>query len=275
MMGRSHALSGAGIFLVGSGVYATVTQTVPNVPTLVMGTIVFTGAALAPDIDSYSATVTKSFGIFGRLIYFISNIISLFFYNISRSRYDEPKTNGHRTFFHTTIAAILAGGLVALATLSTGEVVIWDKTYSWGQVFALIVMAFCLHLALAGVFQKQLKNAKRGFGPYLLMAASWVTTLIISRILPDPDGTYAWLGLAFGLGWYIHLLGDFITKMGVPLLWPIPIRGHRWWDVSLPSFMRIEAGGTVENVLLVPLFLLMIAGGAIWNALIVLGIVGV
>jgi len=272
-MGRSHALSGAGIWLVGSAVYsATVTHEPNNIPTLILGTIVFTGAALAPDIDSYSATVTKSFGIFGRVLYFLANVVSLFFYNITRSRYDEPKTNGHRTFFHTTIAAIVMGGLVALATLSTGEVTIWDKVYSWGQVFALLIMAFCLHLALAGVFSKQLKNSKKGFGPYILMAASIGIMLIISRVLPAPEGTYAWLGLAFGLGWYTHLLGDFITKMGVPLLWPIPISGHRWWDVSLPTFMRIEAGGTVENVFLVPLFLLMIAGGAVWNVLIIMGV---
>lgn len=272
MMGRSHALSGAALWLVGSGVYAHTTHTTPNVPTLIMGTIVFTGAALAPDIDSYSATVTKSFGIFGRVMYFIANAISLFFYNVSRSRYDEPKTNGHRTFFHSTVAAIVAGGLVSLATFSTGETTILGKTYSWGQVFALLIMAFCLHLALAGVFSKQLKNSKKGFGPYILMASSIAAMLVISRVLPAPDGTYAWLGVAFGLGWYTHLLGDFITKMGVPLLWPIPIRGHRWWDLSLPTFMRIEAGGTVENVFLSPLFILMIIGGTVWDALIIAGV---
>ncbi len=272
MMGRSHALSGGALWLVGAGVYAHATHTVPNVPTLVMGTIVFTGAALLPDLDSYSATATQSFGIFGRVLYFFANAIGLFFYNISRSRNDEPKSNGHRTFFHTTVAAVIAGGLVSLATFSTGQTVILGKTYSWGQVFALLVMAFCLHLALAGIFSKQLKNAKKGFGPYILMAVSIIAMFVISRVLPAPDGTYAWLGVAFGLGWYTHLMGDFITKMGVPLLWPIPVRGHRWWNLSLPTFMRIEAGGVVETVILARLFIAMIFAGAIWDTLIIVGV---
>jgi hypothetical protein len=275
MMGRSHSLSGAGIFLVGSAVYQQSTQTPIDPAVLVMGTIVFAGAALAPDMDSYTATVTKSFSFVGRILYYLANMIGLFFYNITKTKYDEPKTNGHRTFFHTGISAILMGGLVGLATAAGGSTLIFGKEFSWGEIFALIIMAFCLHVALAGIFQTQLKKAKTGIGPFILAAASLTVTVILSRFLPDPDnaGTYAWLGLAFGGGWLVHILGDLITKMGVPLFWPLKIKGHRWYDVSLPSFMRIEAGGTFEKVFLVPLFYVMIFGGAMWNALIMLGVI--
>ena len=275
MMGRSHSLSGAGIFLVGAAVYQQATQTQLDPAVLAMGTIVFAGAALAPDMDSYTATVTKSFSFIGRILYHVANVIGLFFYNISRTKYDEPITNGHRTFFHTGISAILMGSLVALATAAQGQTPIMGKDYSWGEIFALIIVAFCLQVSLAGIFQKQLKDAKKGFGPFILAAVSITGTVILSRFMPDPDaaGTYSWLGIAFGVGWLVHILGDLITKMGVPLFWPLKIKGHRWYDVSLPSFMRISAGGTFENVFLVPLFYVMIFGGLIWNILIILHVI--
>lgn len=275
MMGRSHSLSGAGVFLVGSAVYQQATQTSIDPAVLVMGTIVFAGAALAPDMDSYTATVTKSFSFVGRILYHIANLIGLFFYNITRTKYDEPKTNGHRTFFHTGVSVLLMGALVAAATAAGGTATIFGKEFSWGEIFALAIMAFCLQVAMAGIFQTQLRKAKTGLGPFIMAAASITVTVVLSRFLPHPDqsGTYAWLGLAFGAGWLVHILGDMITKMGVPLFWPLKIKGHRWYDVAPPTFMRIEAGGTFENVFLVPLFYVMILGGAIWNALLIMGII--
>lgn len=267
MMGRSHSLSGVGIFLLGSAVVASQTHTLVDPALLAMGTIVFAGAALAPDMDSYTATVTKSFSFVGRILYHLANLVGLGVYNATRSKYDEPKTNGHRTFFHTGLSAILMGLLVSAATAAGGSVDILGKAYSWGSIFALLIVAFCLQVSMAGIFQTQLKKAKTGLGPFIMAGVSIIGTVILSRFLPNPDnaGSYAWLGVAFGLGWLIHILGDLITKMGVPLLFPIKVKGHRWWDVSLPSFMRIEAGGTVENFLLVPLFYLMIIGGLVWN----------
>lgn len=70
-------------------------------------------------------------------------------------------------------------------------------------------------------------------------------------LLPENE-TYGWLGLAVGVGWFAHLLGDAITKMGVPLAFPFKIRGKRWWDVTLPAFLRIRAGGTFEKAVLLP-----------------------
>lgn len=271
MMGRSHSLSGVGIFLTGSALWSANTGTSIDPAILAMGTIVFAGAALAPDMDSHTATVTKSFSFVGRILYYIANLIGLGIYNTTRSKYDEPKSNGHRTFFHTGLSAILMGGLVVAATAAGGSIDILDKAFSWGEIFALLIVAFCLQVSMAGIFQNKLKKAKTGLGPLIMAGVSILGTFILSRFLPNPDdaGSYAWLGIAFGLGWFIHILGDLITKMGVPLLFPLKIKGHRWWDVSLPSFMRIEAGGTVENVFLVPLFYIMIIGGLVWNIVLI------
>lgn len=265
MMGPSHAMSGAAVWLVGSAVYSVTTQTPPSAPLLIMGTVIMAGAALGPDLDSYSSTVVKSFGIFGRLFYYIVNALSVVVYNITKARHDSDKENGHRTLFHTGFMAVLVGVLAALATLSTGDVTVFGHKYLWGQFFGLIIMGVFLNLALAGLFEP-VRKARKKLGPYLMMAFSIAATFVFALVVPEANNTYAWLGIAVGGGWFIHLLGDLITKMGVPVLWPIKIMGKRWYDVSLPSFLRITAGGAVEKTLLVPGFILAIIGGGLWNA---------
>lgn len=84
-----------------------------------------------------------------------------------------------------------------------------------------------------------------------MMVASLIISAGIFYALP-PDENYLWLGAAVSFGWFMHLLGDMITKMGVPILFPIPIKGKRWWDVTLPSALRIRAGGTFEKAVLLP-----------------------
>lgn len=70
----------------------------------------------------------------------------------------------------------------------------------------------------------------------------------------------AWLGLPAGLGCLVHCLGDALTHAGVPLLWPVPIRGRRWYRVGTPKVMRFATGDSVEAWRVVPL---LIIGGAL------------
>jgi membrane-bound metal-dependent hydrolase YbcI (DUF457 family) len=120
-----------------------------------------------------------------------------------------------------------------------------------------------LHVGLAGLFEKQIKKARKTYGPYLIMLASLAATIFVSRYLPENE-RYWWLGIAASGGIIIHLLGDMITKMGIPMLWPLKFHGKRWYDVSLPSFMRISAGGQFETVVLFPIFVVVTIIGAIF-----------
>lgn len=265
MMGRAHAMSGTAIALTATaiGVGPLDARTAP-LAIIAMYTIVVAGGALAPDLDSHSSTVVRSFGIFGKLAHELTNAISLLVYNITKTKNDKPKTDSHRTFFHTTAFAILVGFIVSglSAIPAAAPFHIWDRSYTVGQLFSLLIMWFFLHLGLAGLFDFALK-ARKKFGPYLVMLASAAGTLVISRFLPENE-TYWWLGIAAAGGMLIHLLGDFITKMGVPILWPLKIRGKRWYDVALPSFMRIKAGGWVETTVLFPIFSLLTIVAAIF-----------
>jgi len=252
VMGPTHAMSGAAAALAGIAIY---TNTVgPVEPTLAATfTIMAAGAALAPDIDSGGSTVVRSFGIFGNLAHHVANSASVAVYNLTSTRKDGTISNGHRTLFHTTVMAIIMGGLVALATASTKTVDLWGENYSWGQINAVILMSVFLNLGLAGLLEKRIKRARKQFGPYLLMLGSIAGAVIMAYIMPPADGSYAFLGFAVGFGWYMHLLGDAITKMGVPMAWPIKIAGRRWYDIATPSFMRITAGEKFEMKILLPI----------------------
>ena len=67
---------------------------------------------------------------------------------------------------------------------------------------------------------------------------------------------------AVGFGSLIHCFGDAITKAGVPILWPIPIRGRRWFELSTGPF-AFRAGGGFEYAVVLPLFTIVAVVSAI------------
>lgn len=273
VMGPTHSLSGAATWLtlsafgsaiVGSGAAAGTVAGAEYLPVVVLGTAVCAGAALAPDADSHSSTYVNSLGIFGKMMYEFTNTMSLFVYNLTKTKYDAPKTNGHRTLTHTAPFALLMGVIVSALSVLPGTVDLFGKEFAVGQLFSLGFMTLFLHLALAGVFEKQIKKARKKYGPYVLMVSSAALTIATASFLPE-DETYGWLGAAVALGYFVHCLGDMITKMGVPLIMPIKIKGKRWYDVTLPAFCRIRAGGAFEYAVLLPLFTIITFLGAAYH----------
>jgi hypothetical protein len=74
-----------------------------------------------------------------------------------------------------------------------------------------------------------------------------------------------WIGVAVGLGMFVHCLGDSLTRSGCPWLWPLPIRGETWYELRLPKLFRFRTGGWVERLVIAPLLLaaavLLLPGG--------------
>lgn len=258
MMGKSHAMSAAAVALttVALGVGPIDASTTP-LAVICLYTAVAIGGSLWPDWDSHGSTVVRSFGIFGKAIHEFVNGVGTLIYNVTRvHKYEQAKTGGHRTFFHTPVAAILTGLAISGLSALPGHVDLFGKGFTVGQLASLVIMWLFLHVGLTGIFEKSIKKAKKAIGVYLVMVVSLAATFAVSFFLP-PNENYWWLGIAATGGIIIHLLGDMITKMGIPMLWPIKIHGKRWYDVSLPSFMRITAGGEFEKLVLFPIFSLV------------------
>lgn len=249
MMGPSHAMSAAAVWLTGTIAYTNITGNDVPLPVVAMSTAICAGAALWPDLDQHNSTVIKSFGIFGKGAHHVVNEASMVVYDATKTKYDGDRDNGHRTLMHTTPMAILTGLLVSWLASLGGTTEVLGKAFTNGQLFSLFIMWIFMHLALGGLFEAQMRKTRKKYGPYAMLAGSGVFTLITASMLPAGE-TYGWLGIAIGAGMLIHCLGDLVTKMGTPSVWPFKVKGKRWYDVALPSFMRITTGGGVEKVLL-------------------------
>lgn len=69
-----------------------------------------------------------------------------------------------------------------------------------------------------------------------------------------PDAGYLGflVGLAVAVGCVTHCLGDALTEMGCPFLFPLPIAGETWYELGPPKILRFKTGGTVENMIVFP-----------------------
>jgi len=47
----------------------------------------------------------------------------------------------------------------------------------------------------------------------------------------------------------VHLLGDIITRAGVPIMWPLPLGKYMWRMVGVPNRLAVKVGGRMEGFL--------------------------
>jgi membrane-bound metal-dependent hydrolase YbcI (DUF457 family) len=240
MMGPSHALSGAAAWLAGSWAVAEFANYHQTPLEVAVGTAVCAGGALLPDLD-LSGRVTSGEGgatvahTFGRLSLFLAECIekfSLGIYDATKTRYDPRRHNGHRTFTHTIPFTLGVGFGTTWACAAGGK---------WAVIGILF---FTLALALRGLLHTWAEKA--GWVPITILsaAAAYGTYLLLPA-----DRGYPLLGVAVGVGCFVHLLGDIITRAGVPIMWPIPIGHYMWHMVGLPNRIAVKVGGKSESLL--------------------------
>jgi membrane-bound metal-dependent hydrolase YbcI (DUF457 family) len=250
MMGSSHALSGAAVWLTGSLVMeysgAINGQTALE---LAVGTAVCAGGALLPDLDLSGRVTTGQGGAtvahtFGRVSLFLAEVIekfSLGVYDVTKRHRDPHRENGHRTFTHTIIFNLGVG------------VGTWQLALHYGKWAVIGIMFLMTGLALRGLFEKWAERA------------GWVIITIVSAVCAfyvfenlDPHRGYPLLGVAVGVGGLVHLAGDVVTTHGCPLFWPIPVaRKQNWHCIGVPDALAVEVGGKVETIVLRTIFIVI------------------
>jgi membrane-bound metal-dependent hydrolase YbcI (DUF457 family) len=256
MMGPAHALSGAAVWLAGSWAAREYFDYGQSATTIAIGTAVCAGAALLPDLDlsgkvthnQGGATVARSFGVFSLFVAEVIEKVSLGIYNVTKMRHDPHRENGHRTATHTVPFAILMGGLATWLASNFGR---------WAVIVILFLM---FGFALRGLFHRWAQRAGWTLITLLSAGAAYGAFLL----LPTQNRGYEMIGIAVGVGCFVHLMGDIITRAGVPILWPLPTGGKRMWRmIGLPNRISIEAGSWVETRVLAVLFaLISLAAGA-------------
>src|SRR5699024_3538663 len=151
----------------------------------------------------------------------------------TRARKDPRTTHGRRTATRALWFAFLAGaGTAALVS-------------SFGKNAAIGVLFFMLGLALRGLAPDWSRKQDWLYVTGLSLALA----VVVWFALPASVSSTA-LGAAVATGVVVHLLGDMITKRGVPLLGGIVrIGGKRWRNFRPPGRLRVRAGGGADKLL--------------------------
>jgi Predicted membrane-bound metal-dependent hydrolase (DUF457). len=92
-------------------------------------TAVCAGSALLPDLDVSGrvfrnrggATAARTFGVVSLFLAECVEKLSLGIYLLTRTKKDPRRRNGHRTFTHTLVFAILIGALISLLVGPLGK----------------------------------------------------------------------------------------------------------------------------------------------------------
>jgi membrane-bound metal-dependent hydrolase YbcI (DUF457 family) len=255
MMGPAHSLSGAMAWL-GVGAAAAYADHAMPWPVLVVGAMICAGAALAPDLDQPSATISRAFGPASKLLAILIGNLSAVVYNATRSKGERRRSGGHRTLTHTWVWAALIGAGFSFAAVT------------WGRWAVLVTLFIHVVLAVEGLLWRMARVSSDVLVWLLGACSAW----LLAAVLDEPgngsswlfeDQPYLWIGLPIVLGSVVHTLGDALTISGCPMLWPIPIAGKRWYPLGTPRFMRFRAGAWVENRVLMPAFMLLGAAGGV------------
>lgn len=220
MMGTSHATAGALGWLLTVPVAAGIVAAPVEGKVLIAGTIATAGAALLPDLDHPDATIARTLG---PITEGISKLVHLI-------------AGGHRQATHSILFAVLAG----LAT---------HFIAAWSPVAALIIFWSLTSLALKALHltPPRISHNKKAL---FIVAEATLIAWAVNQYMP---GNWWWLGIAVGLGSFLHLgpLGDCLTPEGVPFLWPwrkrfaLPVIAHTGNALETRVITPIMAVATV------------------------------
>lgn len=202
MMGPSHALSG---LVAGVALSTTAACTLPHVGTLTLATnligapvgpqymatcgLLAAGAALAPDLDQRSSTISHSLTPITEGISTVVGAVS----------------GGHRKGTHGVLGTIVFAVLVFTACRFP-----WAVAVPWGTFNATLALIILLVGSLA------MRALKFEFGPFAGWAGALALALLMGTLVPS---TGSWVAYALILGYVVHLVGDALTtEMLQPLL---------------------------------------------------------
>lgn len=239
--GPTHAMSGL-------LTWAAVTSLASNHPigqltpqSWAVGAVLATGAALLPDLDHPSSTISRTFGPISQGMSTAINTISGFVYRTTRTRRDSNRGGGHRGLTHTLVFALLA---------AVGTTAVVQTSQKWA--LPVLMFMFC-GLAVRGVMSDWCPKQDALWITGVSAAMTWACVAWTAQ----SSASAAACGVAVGIGCVAHYFGDAITEQGCPMLWPIPLGGKTWFSVAPPKVMRMRTGGTVEMTVVGPIITLL------------------
>lgn len=242
LMGPAHINSGLGFYILLLGLFpslvalvtAGASDSIGFTLVVIMSALCVAGSALIPDFDNTRSTIINSAGPMGEPLSMAFRESSRFIQRTVRTRRDKSNPNPHRGFWHTFAGAIVLGLAVHLLVHVSLPLAFG---LSIGEIIGAIITAFLAHITLGMVVLSYVKTNKIPLiGQFVDVVLALALTLALFLLVPGDS--FEWLGLSITIGMAIHILGDALTKQGVPMLFPLPIRGKLWWNIR---FTMLEA----------------------------------
>jgi membrane-bound metal-dependent hydrolase YbcI (DUF457 family) len=232
-------------------------------------------AAYWPDLDAEKSTASLSGWFLTDLIHECVHAASCWIFDVTATPLDRQAGDfrGHRGLTHFAVTALGTGA--ALGLLASAVTARYPL-----ETFALLcalVTGLTFWWCGQWICRELLKTRIRKTGRFVwswIIAVSTAAFVVTRGALPDGvDWGLASLGLGVGVGLAVaagmlaHDVGDCATKTGVPLFWPLKIKGRRYYPVHiLPRAARLHTGkdGWAETKIRFGSWVLVLAAMSGW-----------
>lgn len=207
-----------------------------NILFLLVGIIVTVGGSLLPDLDNAQSSAGSTLGFVGSVFTTFMQSTSSMIWNLVHTKREQRPPTPHRYFWHTLVAGL---GILSLFFfgLPKGEAKIiegiQEKSLSVWLEENVALFFFILFMFMAVLC---------GSNMILHRLIKWLKLpKILNYILPTAMCGYLFaidynhlrvLGICLGLGYIFHCIEDCFADSGVPILWPIPIKGRFWYRIK-------------------------------------------
>ena len=257
LMGQTHSVSSVSIYLAVLAFYPALILKMTGsneVIIYILSIFLIAGASLLPDLDNTKSTAHSTLGPVGTVFSYFFRGTSKAIQSVFSTNRDDT-SNPHRGFWHTLVSVAVVFFAVWGSVSIPVSFALFGVTITIGEIFAFIWTNLCMQLAFSGAFSgfinKMFPKKARSAAVSILSVIFAVVAIYFSANVVQ---SYGWIAYMVGFGYLAHLLGDALTTSGVPLFWPLKIKGKLWYRVRLT---KMKAGGDIEKYVILPFFIIL------------------
>jgi len=255
-MGKTHALVSVMLLciclLIPVSVFEnTIWLLKNNILFFIVGIIIVVGGSLLPDLDNCQSSAGSTLGFLGSIMTIFMQSVSSIVWTLVHTSHDRKPMTPHRYFWHTGLVSI---GIISLFWfgIPAEEITIFDgikeesiSLFLQNNVTILFLIILIFTAVLCGSDMIMYRIIKLFKLPKFI---SYIFPVIVIIYVLTLDFVHLRiLGISLGFGYLFHCIEDFFADSGVPLLWPIPIKGHMWYKCHFIT--TCKTGGLFNTIL--------------------------